>query len=176
MIVPLDDVHLPLLVAHIARHSRESGQDGDPIFRPRSSDAPIDETATVERHRAGWAQALDEPYWLRTWGAVIDGQIRGHLDLHGGRLVSEFHRAMLGMGVERPYRGRGHGRALLAAAIAWARSAELAWLDLGVFAHNTRARRLYASVGFVEVGTTRDRFRVDGAAIDDVAMVLALAP
>jgi len=174
MIVQLDDVHLPALVAHIARHSRESGQDGDLIFRPRSSDAPIDEGATIERHRAGWDQRLDEPYWLRTWGVVLDGQVRGHLDLHGGRLASEFHRAMLGMGVERGWRGKGHGRALLAAAIAWSRTAELDWLDLGVFAHNHRARKLYTSVGFVEVGITRDRFRVDGAEIDDVAMVLAL--
>ena len=174
MIVQLDDVHLPVLVAHIARHSRESGRGGDLIFRPRSSDAPIDEPATVERHRAGWAQPLDEPYWLRTWGVFVDGQIRGHLDLHGGRLASEFHRAMLGMGVERPWRGKGHGRALLAAAIAWARGAELAWLDLGVFAHNHRARKLYASVGFVELGVTRDRYRVDETMIDDVAMALRL--
>jgi len=174
MIVQLADVDLPALVAHIARHSGESGRDGDPIFRPRSSDAPIDELATIERHQIGWAQPLDEPYWLRTWGAVVDGKIRGHLDLHGGRLTSECHRALLGMGVERGWRAHGHGRALLAAAIAWARSAELAWLDLGVFAHNERARELYRSVGFVEVGVTRDRYRVDGAAIDDVAMVLAL--
>ena len=174
MIVQLDDPYLPKLVAHIGRHSRESGQGGDLIFRPRSSDAPIDEPATIERHRAGWAQGLDEPYWLRTWGVVEGGEIRGHLDLHGGRLPSEFHRAMLGMGVERSWRGRGHGRALLAAVIAWARGAGLAWLDLGVFAHNHRARKLYTSVGFVEVGITRDRFRVDGMMIDDVAMVLAL--
>jgi RimJ/RimL family protein N-acetyltransferase len=174
MIVQLDDAHLPRLVAHIGRHSRESGQGGDLIFRPRSSDAPIDEPATIERHRAGWTQRLDEPYWLRTWGVVEGGEIRGHLDLHGGRLPSEFHRAMLGMGIERPWRGRGHGRALLAAAIAWARGSGFAWIDLGVFAHNHRARKLYASVGFVEVGITRDRFRVDGTMIDDVAMVLKL--
>lgn len=174
MIMQLDDVHLPQLVAHIARHSRESGRGGDLIFRPRSSDAPIDEPAAIERHSAGWALSLDDPYWLRTWGVLVDGQIRGHLDLHGGRLPSEFHRAMLGMGVERPWRGKGHGRALLAAAIGWARVAGLVWLDLGVFAHNHRARKLYASVGFVELGTTRDRYRVDGTVIDDVAMALAL--
>lgn len=174
MITQLDDVHLPPLVAHIARHSRESGRGGDLIFRPRSSDAPIDEPAAIERHSAGWALELDEPYWLRTWGVLVDGQIRGHLDLHGGRLPSESHRAMLGMGVERPWRGKGHGRALLAAAIGWARGAGLVWLDLGVFAHNHRARKLYASVGFVELGTTRDRYRVDGAVIDDVAMALKL--
>lgn len=174
MIVQLADLDLPALVAHIARHSSESGSDGDVIFRPRASDAPIDELATIERHQIGWAQPLDEPYWLRTWGAVVDGELRGHLDLHGGRLPSESHRAMLGMGVERGWRGQGQGRALLATAIAWARNAELAWLDLGVFAHNRRARALYAAVGFVEVGITRDRYRVDGTVIDDVAMVLAL--
>jgi RimJ/RimL family protein N-acetyltransferase len=174
MIAPLDDEDLPALVEHIARHSRESGRDGDVIFRPRSSDAPIDELATIERHRVGWAQSLDEPNWLRTWGLVVGREIRGHLDLHGGRLPSEYHRAMLGMGIERSWRGRGHGRALLGAAIAWSRKTELSWLDLGVFAHNRRARALYASAGFVEVGTTRDRFRVDGVTIDDVAMALAL--
>jgi GNAT superfamily N-acetyltransferase len=174
MIVQLNEADLPALVAHITRHSRESGRDGDPIFRPRSSTALIDDAATIERHRIGWLQPLDEPYWLRTWGARLDGEIRGHVDLHGGRLSSESHRAMLGMGVERGSRGHGLGRALLAAAIAWARTAELAWLDLGVFAHNERARALYRSVGFVEVGITRDRFRVDGVAIDDVSMVLAL--
>lgn len=31
-----------------------------------------------------------------------------------------------------------------------------------------------AQLGFVEVGTMRDRFRVDGRVIDDVAMTLAL--
>lgn len=174
MIAQLAEADLPALVAHIARHSRESGTGGDLIFRPRTSDAPIDELATIERHKAGWAQPLDEPYWLRTWGVLEGHQLRGHLDLHGGRLASESHRALLGMGVERGWRGRGHGRALLAAAIAWARDRELAWLDLGVFAHNHRARALYAAVGFVEVGITRDRFRVDGAPIDDVAMTLAL--
>jgi RimJ/RimL family protein N-acetyltransferase len=43
-----------------------------------------------------------------------------------------------------------------------------------VFAHNHRARKLYASVGFVEVGVTRDRYRVDETVIDDVAMALEL--
>jgi RimJ/RimL family protein N-acetyltransferase len=174
MIVQLADSDLPALVGHIVRHGRESGKDGDLIFRPYSSGAPVDELATIERHRIGWARPLDESYWLRTWGLAIDGEIRGHLDLHGGRLPSEFHRAMLGMGIERGWRGQGHGRELLAVAISWARSAELAWLDLGVFAHNQRARALYAAVGFVEVGVTRDRFQVDGKVIDDVAMALAL--
>ncbi len=173
MIALLDTADLPALVAHMARHCNESGTDGDLIFRPRSG-APIDEPATIARHRAGWNQPLDATCWLRTWGVVIDGEIRGHVELHGGQLVADAHRAMLGMGIERSWRGQGHGRALLQAAIAWANQARLAWLDLGVFAHNERARALYRSAGFVEVGRTPDRFRVDGVTIDDIAMVRAL--
>ncbi len=48
------------------------------------------------------------------------------------------------------------------------------WLDLGVFAHNTRARAVYRKAGFVELATTRDQFRVGGTSIDDVMMTLAL--
>ncbi len=81
---------------------------------------------------------------------------------------------MLGMGLEREVRGQGWGRQLLEAAITWARDAGLAWIDLGVFAHNPRARRLYESVGFETVGVTADRYRVDERSIDDVSMALKL--
>jgi GNAT superfamily N-acetyltransferase len=170
----LSDEHAPTLCAHIRRHGAESGRDGDPIFRPRSSGEELDEGAAIERHRAGWARPLSEPMWLRTWGLFEDGLVLGHLDLNGGRLPAELHRATLGMGLERPARRQGHGRALMETAIAWARELGLAWLDLGVFAHNAPARALYASIGFVEIGTTRDQFRVDGTSVDDVAMTLRL--
>jgi GNAT superfamily N-acetyltransferase len=170
----LADAHAPALCAHIQRHGAESGRDGDLIFRPRSAGEELDEPAAIERHRAAWARPLAEPLWLRSWGLVEDGVVLGHLDLHGGRLPAELHRATLGMGLERRARGQGHGRALIETAIAWARAQGLAWLDLGVFAHNRPARALYASVGFVEVGISRDQFRVDGTSIDDVSMTLRL--
>jgi GNAT superfamily N-acetyltransferase len=174
-IVLLADEHALALCEHIGRHGAESGRGGDLIFRPRSSDEELDEVAAIERHRAGWDRPLAAPQWLRTWGLLEDdGLVVGHLDLHGGRLPAELHRATLGMGLERPARRQGHGRALIETAVAWARDHGLAWLDLGVFAHNHPARALYASVGFVEVGTTRDQFRVEGVSIDDVAMTLRL--
>jgi RimJ/RimL family protein N-acetyltransferase len=59
------------------------------------------------------------------------------------------------------------------AAIGFSRDAEsLRWLDLRVFAHNARARALYRSLGFEEVGTLRDRFRIGEVSIDDVIMTL----
>jgi GNAT superfamily N-acetyltransferase len=174
MIVMLSEAELPALCVHIARHHAESGRDGDAVFSPRSATVPFDEVASMERHRLAWGRELSEPLWMRTWGIVEDGLVRGHLDLYGGRIPSELHRATLGMGLERGVRGKGRGRELLATAIAWARGHRLAWIDLGVFSNNAPARALYESAGFVAVGTTRDQFRVDGLSIDDIAMTLRL--
>lgn len=174
MIRMLTDADVAALFAHTCRHADESGRDGDVVFRPRASHEVLDEVQIGHRLRTAWARSLDIPLWLRTWGLVIDSAIVGHLDLNGGRLPAELHRATLGMGIERRARRRGHGRALLEGAITWAREQRLAWLDLGVFAHNAVARSLYRSVGFVEVGYVRDQFRVDGVTIDDVSMTLAL--
>jgi GNAT superfamily N-acetyltransferase len=173
-IVLLGSTHLSKLIAHLVRNAAESGKDGDHIFRPRNCDEPFEEAAAKERHRASWARKVGDPHWARTWGLVVDGHIRGHADLHGGMLRTEQHRTTLGLGIERPARGQGHGRALLETAIAWAREQGFAWMDLGVFAGNVPARTLYGKLGFVETGLTRDRFRVDGHRIDDVAMTLAL--
>nr|MDQ3369903.1 GNAT family N-acetyltransferase [Myxococcota bacterium] len=109
----LGEPDLRALFAHVCRHGEESGRNGDVIFRPRSQHEVLDEVAVCARHRVAWARGLDEPLWLRTWGIVDDGGILGHLDLTGGRLAAELHRATLGMGIERRARGRGHGRALL---------------------------------------------------------------
>lgn len=174
MIRLLTDTDFPALFGHMCRHGDESGRNGDVIFRPRSQHEVMDEVQISQRHRAAWARGLDQPLWLRTWGVVVDNAIIGHLDLNGGRLPAELHRATLGMGVERRARKKGFGRELLETAIAWARVNKLAWLDLGVFAHNEVARSLYKSVGFVETGLVKDQFRVDGIKIDDVSMSLAL--
>jgi ribosomal protein S18 acetylase RimI-like enzyme len=162
------------LVAHLRRAALESGRDGDVVFRPRSVDEPFDEKLAKTRHRKVWRLPVGTPQWARTWGLVLDGRIVGHADLHGGVLPAEQHRATLGLGIEREARGRGWGRALVETTIAWAREHGFAWLDLGVFAENAPARVLYAKLGFVELGTWRDRFRVDGKQIDDIQMTLAL--
>lgn len=61
-------------------------------------------------------------------------------------------------------------------AIAFAREASpIDWLDLRVFAHNAPARRLYCRLGFVEIGTKVDCFRVGADSIDDVFMTLNVA-
>lgn len=164
-------------LASLAEQGRDNGRDGV-WFSPRS---PNDEgpARTIEAV-LGWVARLArsecEPNWFRLWIARDrTGAIVGHVDLSGGRLITELHRAELGMGIERPHRGIGLGAALLDAALTWAReTGTLHWVELGVFSANPRARRLYERFGFEQIGTVPDRFRVDGVIIDDVRMALRL--
>lgn len=167
-------LRLPDLAAAIAHLERIWSTPEDVRSRPFSRNFPFDPIARTERYRLAWEKQLDELAWGRTWGLFDGKTIVGHLDLKGGNIESELHRATLGIAIESAHCDRGHGRRMMETAIAWARDHGIAWIDLGVFSTNTRAHALYRKLGFVEVGTTRDRFRVDGDPIDDIAMTLAL--
>jgi ribosomal protein S18 acetylase RimI-like enzyme len=155
---------------HIARHASESGRDGDILFAPFSQ---FDRDAYEATRYASWRRVIEEPGWERCWGAFDGDTMVGHVDLTGGLLYSALHRARLGIGVERRHRRVGIGRALLDAALAWARAQTIIrWVDLSVFAHNEYARKLYLAYGFREVGMTADAYRIQGRSVDDVHMVL----
>jgi len=165
-------------VNHVAAHVMQSGKDGAPYF---AMSRKVGRDEIRESAITRWSRRLDEPLWGRSWLLWLDGtgvprRVVGHIDLRGGRLPAEMHRAVLGMGIERPFTGHGHGGRLLETAISWARDvAGLSWIDLGVFANNAPARKLYARAGFVEVGVREDAFRVDDrVSVDDIQMTLAL--
>jgi ribosomal protein S18 acetylase RimI-like enzyme len=161
-------------VEHLRLHFDENGRDGTALFTPSPPDQPFDPETRRTSTREGLSAELDSGEWLRAWGAFSDGVLIGHLDLKARDEPSTAHRAVLGLGVLAPFRGRGVGRALLGEALAWARTQPLAWIDLYVFAENARAQRLYAAHGFRETGRVVDLFRVAGSSIDDVAMTLRL--
>jgi RimJ/RimL family protein N-acetyltransferase len=158
---------------HIVDHMAESGRSGSPHFA-------LSRVWSIEEVRAGFVErlsrSLDEPLWGRAWLLFQDWRAVGHLELRGGRMPAEMHRATLGMGILRAHTGQGYGRRLVEASVRWARDeAGLRWIDLGVFASNTPARKLYARLGFVEIGTREDAFRLEaGPIIDDVQMTLRL--
>ena len=174
-----------LYAAYLMAHNAESGQDGAPPHALNRRN--VEEIEELARER--WRRPLSEPQWGRCWllwtapppaqgPAGFHEQaarVVGEVELRGGRLAAEMHRATLGIGILGPFRGQRNGRRLMEAAIAWARDeAGLDYIDLGVFVGNGRAKRLYDSLGFVEVGVRADAFRVDGVSVDDIQMTLAL--
>ena len=157
---------------HIERHAHESGRGPDIVFAPFLE---LDRHAYEDTRDETWRRPTDVPGWERCFGAFEGERVIGHVDLTGAGLYSAMHRARLGIGVERGYRGQGVGSALLAAALHWARvEGKLTWIDLSVFAHNERALRLYERHGFQRVGRTVDAYRLADASIDDVHMALDL--
>lgn len=72
-------------------------------------------------------------------------------------------------------RGAGVGRALMQSAITWANENPVVEkIGLSVFADNTRALALYASLGFVEEGRRLQEYKMeDGSYRDDVLLCLS---
>ena len=169
---PLAHDDVAPLREHFRRHLAESGR-GDPHFVPFVPGGP---EGPVGLDAEAMTRPLSEPGWQRWFLAVTErGEIVGHVNLKGDKLRAGLHRCDLGIGIERAHRAQGLGRRLMQTAIEFARNAPtLAWIDLRVFGHNARARALYVSLGFAEVGTLADRFRIEGQSIDDVIMTLRI--
>ena len=103
--------------------------------------------------------------------AVADMQVIGMLHIE----VSRHGFGDLAMLVDRGWRGRGVGSALMVTAIGWAREQGLHKLCLEVFAHNAAAIALYRKCGFAEEGRrVRQYRRASGELWDSIVMGLAL--
>ena len=133
---------------------------------------------------AHWRSVADERRYVRALrrhpdGAVLvaeeDGVIAGRLSVTRDPHPSSAHVADLGLMVAAPYRRRGIGTALLAAAEEWARLAGVSKLELHVFPHNEPAIALYDRCGYVREGyRLRHYRRPDGTLADVVLMAKQL--
>jgi putative acetyltransferase len=127
-----------------------------------ASEPPID---LSERTRA-FAASIDG-----TIVAVANEKLVGSLHIDPSR----FGVGEIGMGITRPWRGRGVGSLLMTAAIEKGRADGLHKLSLEVFPHNAAAIALYRKFGFVEEGLRIKHYRrADGALWDALVMGRAL--
>lgn len=104
--------------------------------------------------------------------AELDRRIVGYVRLgFPTPLASNAHvRQIQGLAVADEARGHGVGRALIRAVVEEARRRGARRLSLRVLGHNTPARKLYESEGFVVEGVLPEEFFLDGRYVDDVIM------
>jgi RimJ/RimL family protein N-acetyltransferase len=132
-----------------------------------------------------WRSVADERRYLRAVRrhadaavyVAVDGEsVIGRLSLARDPHPSSAHVADLGLMVAASHRRRGVGRALLQAAVAWARRAGVSKLELHVFPWNEPAIQLYEAFGFEREGVRRRHYLRDGVAVDALLMAYHLPP
>ncbi|WP_055417699.1 GNAT family N-acetyltransferase [Streptomyces pactum] len=155
-------------VPHI-RHARPD--DEQPLRR-------LDQETWSSLHAVSPPPGPDDPFFRETSGpadhlvAELDGAVVGYVRLgFPTPLASNAHvRQIRGLAVSDAARGNGVGRALVRAAVQEARRLGARRVTLRVLGHNTAARKLYESEGFVVEGVQPQEFHLDGEYVDDVLM------
>ncbi len=84
------------------------------------------------------------------------------------------HRASLGMGIKKQFRGQGIGQRLIEASLAKAVIFGIEKVELSVYTSNTTAIRLYRRFGFEDEGVIRKYRKLDGIYYDCLMMGLFL--
>jgi RimJ/RimL family protein N-acetyltransferase len=130
------------------------------------TEAPVDTDALAQRLRT----LLDEGNALFV---LVDGaRIVGTMNVSRTRVAGV---GSLGMAIVAEQRGKGHGRAMLEAAIEHAGGERMHKLELEVWPDNERAIALYESCGFQTEGIRRDHYRRrDGTLRSSQIMALLL--
>jgi ribosomal protein S18 acetylase RimI-like enzyme len=110
------------------------------------------------------------------FGAFHSAELVGIAGFMGREGIKDAHKGMLwGMYVRPDSRSAGVGRKLAEAVIDFARQ-RVELLQLAVVSDNDAARRLYASLGFIEYGIERKALKQEGRYYDEVLMAKDLAP
>jgi RimJ/RimL family protein N-acetyltransferase len=130
----------------------------------------------------GWRSAADERRYLRGVRRSRDaavlvaetdrGEVVGRLSLARDPHPASGHVADLGLMVAERHRRRGIGRALLEAAVDWARTHGVEKLELHVFPHNVGAIGLYEAFGFRREGYRERHYRRSDGYVDAILMAL----
>lgn len=123
-----------------------------------------------------------ERSWIREFDGVRNvlfvaawaGKIVGQADCHGGSFEKDRHAGLIGIAIRDGWREIGLGRALMDRVLAWMRALGFRKAHLTVFSTNTRAIRLYESLGFSVEGVRKRAYRIRGEYADDVVMGLWL--
>ena len=113
--------------------------------------------------------------------ALVDGVLVGNADIKRVRWKLLRHVSRLSIGIHPDYQELGIGRVLMARLLGWALEGPgtshggIRRIELGVFESNTRARRLYESLGFEIEGRHRNFLRLpDGSLETDITMAMVL--
>jgi RimJ/RimL family protein N-acetyltransferase len=131
-----------------------------------------------------WRSVGDERRYLKAvrrypHAAVLvaeraDGALIGRLSLARDTHPASGHIADLGLMVAKDARRQGVGKALLEAAVEWAKASGVRKLELHVFPWNEPAIQLYERFGFEREGFRKGHYSRAGEDVDAILMAYAV--
>jgi ribosomal protein S18 acetylase RimI-like enzyme len=170
----LSPERLDAFFQYLAAHIAGNGLDGAPLSYPLSREQSVLSGGLRSKFADGMHKAWGEPGWRRAWVAISgEHRIAGHIDIRSADQLNAEHRVVLGMGVDREFRGQKIGQRLLEQVISSCRAdPRISWIDLQVMEQNIPATRLYEKMQFEQLGVTRDMFRIGGVSYGYSSMAL----
>jgi len=133
------------------------------------------ETMTLDEERTFLAASLAADNSLFLIAVTPSGEVIGVAGLQGGRRKAVRHTGGVGISVNREWRDKGVGTALLRHMIDWAKNSNvIKRIELDVMAHNERAIHVYEKLGFKLEGRKLAAMYKDGGFIDVYFMGLLL--
>jgi [ribosomal protein S18]-alanine N-acetyltransferase len=144
------------------------------VFRPMTAE-DVAAVIVVEHRvypfpwsRANFLDSLTAGY--SCWVAELDGALLGYAVL----MVAERDAHLLNLSIASPWQGKGYGRAFIEHLIDVARGHYADCLFLEVRPSNVVAHKLYASLGFAEVGMRKGYYPAEDGREDAIVMKLVL--
>jgi RimJ/RimL family protein N-acetyltransferase len=126
-----------------------------------------------ERSREDWDEVIKHIKSNKGLIIVVQDNVNvvGFATLARGRLEKDRHRADLGIGILKEFRGIGIGTAMMNYMIEWAEKQEgLEKISLTVFSTNKAATNLYRKFGFKMEGVSKRQYKIEGKYVDDLIM------
>ncbi|MEZ3178402.1 GNAT family N-acetyltransferase [Streptomyces pimonensis] len=156
---------MPELSVRIAR----SGDEGELARLDRETWSTVHAVVPRPTHDSFFSERSGpREHLVAEYGGRIVGYVR--LGFATDLAANAHVRQIRGLAVAEEARGLGVGRVLVRAAVAEARERGARRITLRVLGHNTAARTLYESEGFVVEGVQPEEFFVGGEYVDDVMM------
>lgn len=173
-IIELTKERLEDFFEYIAIHISENGQDGSILFLPFSKAQSKLSPELKIKFEEGMNKEYGEMGWRKAWLAInSENKIVGHIDIRSNNQLNSTHRVLLGMGVDRNFRGSKIASDLLKHLIEYCISHPvISWIDLEVMTNNIPAKSLYEKMNFVQLSETKDMFRIDGVSYGYTSMTL----
>ena len=125
---------------------------------------------SLDRTRKNVARFVERGEQALMLVAEVEGVVVGAADIWPLPRRRLAHVAEFTMGLHPEHQGRGLGRQLAQACVAWADERGILRLQLMMRADNDRAKALYTSLGFALESTRRDFMRLGEGFVDDLVM------